>query len=77
MLIVLDSHQMKSLDGNGLIKLACDKLSSYGIKNFIHWGDLISVSIGSEELKPMVDYAAGGVRFLKSSSTTSKNKEAK
>lgn len=66
MLILLDSNQMKSLDGNGLIKSACDKLSDYGIKNFIHWRDEISVSIGSEELKPMVDYAAGGVRFLKS-----------
>ena len=66
MLILLDSSQMRSLDGNALIKSACDKLSSYGIKNYIHWGDLISVSIGSEELKPMVDYAAGGVRFLKS-----------
>ena len=65
MLIMLDSNQMKSLDGNGLIKSACDKLSDYGIENFIHWRDEISVSIGSEELKPMVDYAAGGVRFLK------------
>ena len=66
MLILLDSNKMHSLDGNSLIKSACDKLSEYGIENFIHWGDLISVSIGSEELKPMVDYAAGGVRFLKS-----------
>ena len=66
MLILLDSSQMHSLDGNGLIKLACDKLSGYGIENFINWRDEISVNIGSEELKPMVDYAAGGVRFLKS-----------
>ena len=66
MLITLDSHQMHSLDGNGLIKLACDKLSDYGIENFINWRDEITVNIGSEELKPMVDYVAGGVRFLKS-----------
>ena len=66
MLILLDSSQMRSLDGNGLIKLACDKLSYYGVENFINWRDEISVSIGSEELKPMIDYAAGGVRFLKS-----------
>ena len=66
MLILLDSNKMRSLDGNGLIKLACDKLSEYGIENFIHWRDEISVDIGSEELKPMVDYVAGGVRFLKS-----------
>ena len=66
MLITLDSHQMHSLDGNSLIKLACDKLSDYGIENFINWRDEISVNIGSEELKPVVDYAAGGVRFLKS-----------
>ena len=57
---------MRSLDGNSLIKSACDKLSEYGIENFIHWRDEISVSIGKEELKPMVDYVAGGVRFLKS-----------
>ena len=65
MFVELDPDKMRSLDGNGLIKLACDKLSDYGIENFIHWRDEISVSIGSEELKPMVDYAAGGVRFLK------------
>ena len=66
MLILLDSSQMHSLDGNGLIKSACDKLSDYGVANFINWRDEISVSIGSEELKPMIDYVAGGVRFLKS-----------
>lgn len=66
MLILLDSNKMRSLDGNGLIKLACDKLSEYGIENFIHWRDEISVSIGKEEFKPVVDYVAGGVRFLKS-----------
>ena len=65
MIVFLDKSQMKSLDGNALIKSACDKLSSYGIKNYIHWDDLISVNIGNEELKPMVDYVAGGVRFLK------------
>ena len=66
MLITLDSHQMRSLDGNGLIKSACDKLSDYGVENYINWRDEISVNIGSEELKPVVDYVAGGVRFLKS-----------
>ena len=66
MLILLDSNKMHSLDGNGLIKSACDKLSDYGIENFINWRDEITVNVGSEELKPVVDYAAGGVRFLKS-----------
>ena len=66
MIVFLDKSQMRSLDGNGLIKSACDKLSDYGIENFINWRDEISVNIGSEELKPMVDYVAGGVRFLKS-----------
>ena len=66
MLILLDSSQMRSLDSNGLIRSSCDKLSDYGVANFINWRDEISVNIGSEELKPMIDYAAGGVRFLKS-----------
>lgn len=66
MLILLDSTQMRSLDGNGLIKLACDKLSDYGVENFINWRDEISVTVNGEELKPIVDYVAGGVRFLKS-----------
>ena len=65
MLVSIDANQMKSLDGNSLIKSACDKLSQLGVENFIHWSDEISVSIGSEELKPMIDYVAGGVRFLK------------
>ena len=66
MLILLDSSQMRSLDGNGLIKSACDKLSNYGVENYINWRDEITVTVGGEELKPIVDYAAGGVRFLKS-----------
>ena len=66
MIVFLDKSQMRSLDGNGLIKLACDKLSDYGVENYINWRDEITVNIGSEELKPVVDYAAGGVRFLKS-----------
>ena len=66
MLITLDEHQMHSLDGNGLIKLACDKLSEYGIENFIHWRDEISVDIAGESHGVMIDYVAGGVRFLKS-----------
>ena len=66
MLILLDSAQMRSLDGNSLIKLACDKLSQSGIENFIHWSDEISVDIAGESYGVMVDYVAGGVRFLKS-----------
>ena len=66
MIVFLDKSQMRSLDGNGLIKLACDKLSDYGVENYINWRDEITVNIGSEELKPVVDYVAGGVRFLKS-----------
>ena len=64
MLITLDSHQMHSLDGNWLIKLACDKLSDYGIENFIHWRDEISVDIAGESHGVMIDYVAGGVRFV-------------
>ena len=66
MIVFLDKSQMRSLDGNGLIKLACDKLSDYGVENYINWRDEITVNIGSEELKPIVDYVVGGVRFLKS-----------
>jgi hypothetical protein len=65
MLISLDAHQMRSLDGNSLIKLACDELSEYGIENFIHWHDEISVSIDDVPYNVMIDYVAGGVRFLK------------
>ena len=66
MIVFLDKSQMHSLDGNGLIKSACDKLSDYGVENYINWRDEITVNIGSEELKPIVDYVVGGVRFLKS-----------
>jgi hypothetical protein len=48
MLVSLDAHQMHSPDGNSLIKSACDKLSEYGIENFIHWSDEISVDIAGE-----------------------------
>ena len=65
MLVSLDAHQMRSLDGNSLIKSACDKLSQSGLENFIHWSDEISVDIAGESHGVMIDYAAGGVRFLK------------
>ena len=64
MLILLDSNKMRSLDGNSLIKSACDKLSEYGIENFIHWRDEISVDIAGESHGVMIDYVAGGVRFV-------------
>ena len=64
MLILLDSSKMQSLDGNGLIKLACDKLSDYGVENFINWHDEISVLIDDVPYNVIVDYVAGGVRFV-------------
>ena len=64
MLILLDSNKMHSLDGNGLIKSACDKLSDYGVKNFINWNDEISVLIDDVPYNVVVDYVAGGVRFV-------------
>ena len=64
MLILLDSNKMHSLDGNGLIMLACDKLSEYGIENFINWHDEISVLIDDVPYNVIVDYVAGGVRFV-------------
>ena len=66
MLVSIDANQMKSLDGNSLIKSACDKLSQLGVENFIHWSDEISVDIAGESHNVMIDYVAGGVRFLKS-----------
>ena len=64
MLVSIDANQMKSLDGNSLIKSACDKLSQLGVENFIHWRDEISVDIAGESHGVMIDYAAGGVRFV-------------
>ena len=64
MLVPLDAHQMHSLDGNSLIKTACDKLSESGVENFIHWSDEISVDIAGESRGVMIDYVAGGVRFV-------------
>lgn len=65
MLVSLDAHQMHSPDGNSLIKSACDKLSARGVENFIHWNDEIIVDIAGESHGVMIDYVAGGVRFLK------------
>lgn len=64
MLILLDSNKMHSLDGNGLIKLACDKLSECSVENFINWHDEISVLIDDVPYNVIVDYVAGGVRFV-------------
>ena len=69
MLILLESDKMHSLDGNGLIKSACDKLSDYGVENFINWNDEISVLIDDVPYNVIVDYVAGGVRFVHPDST--------
>ena len=60
----IDANQMKSLDGNSLIKSACDKLSQLGVENFIHWSDEISVDFAGESHGVMIYYVAGGVRFV-------------
>ena len=65
MFIKLECDKMRTLDGGALIVAACDKLSEYGIENFIHWLDEISVDIAGESHGVMIDYVAGGVRFLK------------
>ena len=64
--VKLDPDKMHTMDGGVLIVAACDKLSEYGIENFIHWSDEISVDIAGESHGVMIDYVAGGVRFLKS-----------
>ena len=63
--VKLDLDKMHTMDGSALIVAACDKLSEYGIENFIHWNDEISVDFAGESHGVMIDYVAGGVRFLK------------
>ena len=64
--VKLDLNKMHTMDGGALIVDACDILSAAGTKNYIHWDDEISVDIAGESYGVMIDYVAGGVRFLKS-----------
>ena len=64
MFIKLDPDKMHTMDGCALIVAACDKLSQLGVENFIHWSDEISVDIAGEPHGVMIDYVAGGVRFV-------------
>ena len=66
MFVKLDLDKMHTMDVGALIVAACDKLSQSGIENFIHWSDEIVVDIAGESHGVMIDYVAGGVRFLKS-----------
>ena len=66
MLVKLDLDKMHTMDGGALIVAACDILSAAGVDNIIHWSDEISVDIAGESHGVMIDYVAGGVRFLKS-----------
>ena len=66
MLVKLDLDKMHTMDGGALIVAACDILSAAGVDNIIHWSDEISVDIAGESHRVMIDYVAGGVRFLKS-----------
>ena len=64
--VKLDLDKMHTMDGGALIVAACDILSVEGTKNYIHYGDEISVDIAGESHSVVIDYVAGGVRFLKS-----------
>ena len=66
MFIKLECDKMRTLDGGALIVAACDALSAAGVENFINWRDEISVLIDDVPYNVVVDYVAGGVRFLKS-----------
>ena len=66
MFVELDPDKMRTMDGGVLIVAACNILSAAGTKNYIHWDDEISVDIAGESHSVMIDYVAGGVRFLKS-----------
>ena len=66
MFVKLDPDKMHTMDGGALIVAACNILSAAGTKNHIHWNDEISVDIAGESHGVMIDYVAGGVRFLKS-----------
>lgn len=62
--VKLDLDKMHTMDGGALIVAACDILSVEGTKNYIHWGDEISVDFAGESHGVMIDYVAGGVRFV-------------
>ena len=64
MFVKLDLDKMHAMDGGALIVAACDMLSAAGTKNYIHWSDEISVDIAGESHGVMIDYVAGGVRFV-------------
>ena len=65
MFIKLEHDKMHTLDGGALIVAACDELSKNGVKNYINWHDEISVLIDDVPYNVVVDYVAGGVRFVK------------
>ena len=65
MIIQVDKNIMRTLSGNEIIAKACSDLSALGVDNFIYWDDVITVNIGDIQHFPLVDYVAGGVRFLK------------
>ena len=64
MFVKLDPDKMHTMDGGALIVAACNILSAAGTKNYIHWGDEISVSIGNTLHDVIVDYAKCGVHFV-------------
>ena len=64
MFVELDPDKMRTLDGGALIVAACDELSAAVVKNYINWHDEISVLIDDVPYNAVVDYVAGGVRFV-------------
>ena len=45
------------------VRCVCAELSARGVKNYIHYGDTVTVDINGKPTKPVVDFSTRSVRF--------------
>ncbi len=66
MFIAIDADALRRQDYDLALRVACEQLSSQGVRNYIHHWPSRTVELLDEKrmLRPVVDQVAGGIRLV-------------
>ena len=64
MFIELPKDAMHNLGYGELLIAACDTLSALCVENYIHWSDVVIVTVNDELCTPVIDYSRCGIDFV-------------
>lgn len=66
MFIPVPTSMLRSQDYDACLRFACDELSRWGIRNFIHYRDIRIVELfePTREMAVLIDYRQSGIFFI-------------